>query len=334
MNGYERYVGIIKGEKVDYLPRLPILMAFAAKFIGSNYGAFASDYRVLVEANLKCCEFFGIDQLNTMSDPYRETQGFGAEIEYVRDGVPKCPHPPLEERKDFSILKKPDPLSSERMVDRLRAVEEYKKQAFKKYSIMGWVEGPAAEAADVRGVTNFLIDLIDDEKFACDLMDRCIDAAIPFAEVQVRAGADTIGIGDAIASQVSSEIYQELIYPREKILIDAIHNAGAYVRLHICGNITHLLPDVAKLGVDVVDIDSMVDISEARKILGQKTPLMGNLDPANMILRGKPEKIVPALREIYHAVGNPYMTGAGCEIPEHTPHENLKALCALIPFRS
>ena len=34
--------------------RLPILMAFAAKYIGSNYGEFAADYKVLVEANLRC----------------------------------------------------------------------------------------------------------------------------------------------------------------------------------------------------------------------------------------------------------------------------------------
>jgi hypothetical protein len=32
----------------------PILMQFAAEYIGSNYGKFASDYNVLVESNLRC----------------------------------------------------------------------------------------------------------------------------------------------------------------------------------------------------------------------------------------------------------------------------------------
>ena len=45
MNSLERYLGVIKGESVDFLPRLPILMQFAAEYIGSNYGAFASDHR-------------------------------------------------------------------------------------------------------------------------------------------------------------------------------------------------------------------------------------------------------------------------------------------------
>ena len=122
MNGLERYTGVLESRSVDFLPRLPILMQFAAEHIGSNYGAFASDHRVLVEANLRCAADFGMDQLSAISDPYRETQGFGGEIVYVRDGVPRCPHPPLEETKDLSVLLRPDPLASERMLDRVRAL--------------------------------------------------------------------------------------------------------------------------------------------------------------------------------------------------------------------
>ena len=109
MTSYERYMGMLKGQKVDVLPRLPILMAYAAKFIGSNYGAFASDYRVLVEANLRCAEFFGFDQVSAISDPYRETQGFGAEIEYVRDGVPRCVKAPLRDSTDLAQLQQARP---------------------------------------------------------------------------------------------------------------------------------------------------------------------------------------------------------------------------------
>jgi uroporphyrinogen-III decarboxylase len=97
-------------------------MQFAAEHIGSYYGAFASDYRVLVEANLRCAEKFGIDQLNTMSDPYRETAGFGAPIEFPRNGVPICLKPPLEENPDLMKLPRPNPLQAPRMRDRIEAV--------------------------------------------------------------------------------------------------------------------------------------------------------------------------------------------------------------------
>lgn len=332
MNSYERYMKMLKGEPVDIVPRVPILMQFAAEYIGSNYGAFASDYRVLVEANRRCAEDFGMDQLSTISDPYRETQGFGAMIEFLHDGVPKCVTPPLAHSKDFTLLKQPDPLLSERMLDRVQAIQAFKKQYDGIYSIMGWIEGPAAEAADLRGVINFLTDILDDTLFCEALMDRCVEVGIAFAKAQIQAGADTIGIGDAIASQVSPRIYAALIQPREKLLVQAIHAMGALVRLHICGNITHLLPGITNLGIDILDVDHMVDMATVRKSVGSTVVITGNLDPVEDIFKGNAQSIRDAVQRCHDAVGTPYMVNAGCEIPSGTPLENLHALCAPLPF--
>ena len=126
MNCFERYTAMIKGSPVDFIPRVPILMQFAEEYIGSDYAAFASDYKVLVEANRRCAEDFGFEQLSAISDPYRETQGFGGKITYVKDGVPRCTHP-LENTKDLSVLLQPDPHTSERMVNRINAIAEYNK---------------------------------------------------------------------------------------------------------------------------------------------------------------------------------------------------------------
>jgi MtaA/CmuA family methyltransferase len=334
MNGWDRYSAVLSGRQPDHLPRVPILMAFAANHIGSNYGAFASDYRVLVDANLRCAEEFGMDQVSTISDPYRETAGFGAEIEFVKDGVPRCHKPPLADTLDLSRLKKPDPLSSPRMLDRVRAVEAFKKAVGGQLSILGWVEGPAAEAADLRGVENFLLDLAEEEQYAGELMDRCVEVGVEFAAAQARAGAETVGVGDAICSQVSPRMYEELILPRQQRLIRGVHAAGAKVRLHICGNITRLLPAVAKTGADLVDGDWMVDLAEARRVLGPRTVLVGNLDPVRAVMQSTPERIRAGVAGLYGKLGNPYMVSAGCEVPPGTPPENLKALCAPVPWRA
>jgi uroporphyrinogen decarboxylase len=73
---------------------------------------------------------------------------------------------------------------------------------------MGWVEGPAAEAADIRRLDNFYMDLVDESPDLRRLMEICVDVALDFARIQVAAGAETIGIGDAAASQVSAELYE------------------------------------------------------------------------------------------------------------------------------
>lgn len=332
MNGYERYCGMLQGGSVDFLPRTPILMQYAAEYLGSNYAEFASDYRILVKANMKCARDFGIDQLSCISDPYRETYGFGSDIEYLRDGPPRSTHP-LQETKDLAVLLSPDPLKSERMLDRVKAARSYKEKSAGQFSILGWVEGPAAEAADLRDVMNFLIDLIDDEPFACELMDLCLEVGIEFARAQVDAGADTIGIGDAIASQVSPDVYEKIIQPREKRLVTAIRDMGAYVKLHICGNITHLLSGIADLGVDILDVDHMVNVRVVRETVGDKVAIAGNIDPVGAVKSGTPLSIRETISRIYEEAGNPYIVNAGCEIPSGTPPENLKALCEPLPYR-
>ncbi|MDD5349334.1 MAG: uroporphyrinogen decarboxylase family protein [Chthoniobacteraceae bacterium] len=332
MNSLQRYLNTLSGQPIDFLARVPILMQYAAEFIGSNYGAFASDFRVLTRANMECARFFGIDQMNTMSDPYRETQGYGAEIIYERDTVPHCVKHPLEDAASLAGLVRPDPMRAERMRDRIEAVRAYHAAVGGSASIMGWVEGPAAEAADLRTVENFFVDLYEEPGFCNELMALCVEVALEFAKVQVESGAETIGVGDAVASQVSPDLYEELILPHEQRLVRGLHAMGAKVRLHICGNITHLLPGLASLNVDLLDVDHMVDLARVRTALGRGVTLCGNIDPVAGVLRGTPESIRASMLECYRSAGNPFMVNAGCEIPPGTPVENLKALCEPIDF--
>ncbi|MDR0362860.1 MAG: uroporphyrinogen decarboxylase family protein [Planctomycetota bacterium] len=333
MTGKERIERTLSGQSTDIVPRTPILMRYGAEYIGSNYGSFASDFNILVEATHRTAIDFGYDQVSVISDPYRETQGFGAEIQFVTDGVPRCVKHPLEDDPDLGKLLKPDPLKSARMLDRVRAVGKL-EQVAGDYSILGWVEGPAAEATDLRNAEPFLIDLIDDEDYATELMDITLENAIRFARAQIEAGCDMVGMGDAIASQVGPALYEELIQPREKRLVQAIKAMGAKVKIHICGDITPLLPGLADIAPDVLDCDHMVSLEKARKIMPSGTVLTGNLDPANDMLLDSPEAIRAKVEQAYREAGNPYFVNAGCEIPSGTPAENLKALCEPLPYRN
>ena len=333
MTSFERYLATLRGQPTDFLPRVPILMQFAAEHIGSNYAAFASDWRVLVEANLRCREEFGFDQVSAISDPYREVQGFGGVIHYEADHAPNCLPPPLSDIHDLSPLcENPDPYACERMLDRLLAVRAFKERVGGECSILGWVEGPVAEAADLRGVQNFLMDLMDFEDASQMLMARCTQTAIRFAQAQLAEGADTIGVGDAIASQLPPDLYRSLVWPFEKQLFEAIHAKGGLVKLHICGNINHLLPFIGELNVDILDIDHMVEAEKARQAVGPKVAIAGRIDPVSDVLKGTPASIRGATASSYTAIGNPHMVMAGCEIPPGTPVANLKALCEPLAY--
>ncbi len=326
MNSYERYMGMVRGEAVDCVPRIPILMHFAADYIGASYGDFCRDWRVKVEANRRLIEDFGFEQLDVMSDPWVEASDFGGEIEYLDDTVPRCTHP-LQDAKDLTLINVPDPLASPRMSNTVNAVRGYRDIAYQKNSITGWVEGPAAEAACLRGVANFLMDTIDAPTFCEELMDLCVDNAVRFARAQIEAGADTIGVGDSVVSQLGPDVYTRLVLPREQRLFAAIREAGGLVRLHICGDINHQLSSISEAGIDILDCDWQVDVVRAREILGAGVAISGNLDPVNVIMKSTPDQIRKDFREIHRKVGNPYFVNAGCEIPRGTPFENLHALC-------
>src|SRR3990167_8064284 len=85
MNGRERVQAFLKGEPVDRLPLMPVVMMFCADQIGVKYGDYVNDYRVLAEAQIKTAERFGFDIVSNMSDPAREASDCGARIEFFAD---------------------------------------------------------------------------------------------------------------------------------------------------------------------------------------------------------------------------------------------------------
>ena len=90
---------------------------------------------------------------------------------------------------------------------------------------------------------------------------------------------------------------------------------------------THRLEGIARLGVDVRDVASMVGIAAVREAVGGRIVIAGNISPGDGVLHGTPDSIRRELAEIRARAGAPYMVNAGCEIPPGTPSENLEALC-------
>lgn len=325
MNSYERVMRRLRGETVDRPPNFDIMMTFAAHYIGQPLSRYYLDYRVLCEANLAVQQDFSLDIVQAISDPYREAVDFGLEVEFPEDNLPMCKAPLLTEPASLNKLKPPDPSTGRRMSDRLAAVRYLREQVGGEVPVMGWVEGALAEAADLRGDTALMFDFYDRPEWLHDLLEICTEVAIAFARAQIEAGADIIGLGDAIASQISPKMYQEFALPYEQRIFAAVHEMDALSRLHICGNTTHLLPLMVQSGVNIIDLDWMVDIRLAAETLGDYPVICGNFDPVAIMLQGTPEQVREATLYCLRWGGKRFVSGAGCEIPDKTPHENLLA---------
>ena len=152
---------------------------------------------------------------------------------------------------------------------------------------------------------------------------------IDFALAQVQAGADMIGSGDAATSLISPAMYAEFALPYERQVCQAIHDAGGLVKLHVCGNTTHLLDQMATSGADLFNVDHLVPLEAARDVYtAHDKCYKGNLDPVAHIMQATPEQCRDLAHEcIALAEGTKYMLSAGCEIPAETPDEVFKAFC-------
>jgi MtaA/CmuA family methyltransferase len=328
MTSRERVIAMLEGRPVDHLPSIPITMMFAADCLGVKYGEYARDHRILAEGQIKTAEQFGFDYVSAISDPTREAADYGAKIEWYEDQPPAIIESEalLSEKSMLARLKPPDPMGGGRMEDRVHGIELLRRRAGSDKFVEGWVEGPCAEAADLRGISRLMLDFSEDPEFVRDLFEFVLGTAIHFARVQMEAGADIIGVGDAAASLVGPRIYQEFVWPFERRLVNAIHAMGGRVRLHICGNTRKILGGMGKLGCDMVDLDFPVRLEEARAQMGSRQVLAGNLNPVKDLCYGTPDTIRQALAECRHQAGPNYIVAAGCEIVRDTPHANVRAL--------
>jgi len=328
MTSRQRIVSCIEGKPTDCLPFMPITMMFAADQLGVKYRDYAADHRVLVEAQMRTAEDFDFDFVSVISDPSREAADCGAEIEYFEDQPPAIieSRARLANKTDLAGLKMPDPVGGGRMHDRVKAAELFKKRVGDDKLIEGWIEGPCAEAADLRGINTLMVDFVDDQAFIRDLFEFAVEMELRFAKAQVDAGADIIGLGDAAASLIGPVYYEELVWPYEKKLIDGLHALGTMVRLHICGHTKQIFDGIGRLGCEIVDLDWMAPIDEAREKMGPDQVILGNIDPVAVLRNGTPETVQQGLAECYRQAGSGYIVSAGCEVTRDTPEQNVRAM--------
>jgi MtaA/CmuA family methyltransferase len=323
MKPLERVRRRLRGEPVDRRPNFDIYMQRAAHHAGRRLREYYLDHRALVEANLAVLEAFDLDLVQAISDPYREACDLGLDVEWPEDGLPRRRSILLPSPQDAARLHMVAPEGGRRMSDRLDAIRLLRERVGDDVPVMGWVEGAFALASVLRGDTNLLLDLHDRPEWVSDLLERLVEVGIAFVRAQAAAGAHVIGLGDSMGSLVSPRQYRQFVLPFEQRLFAAAKEAGAIPRLHICGDTSHIVPDMAKSGAEIVDLDWMVDLARASAAFGPEGPApCGNFDPVAVMLQGSTQDVEAAARACAAAGGPRHFSAAGCEVPDGTPDAN------------
>ena len=292
---------------------------------------------MLADAQVAVAERFDFDYVSAISDPAREASDLGAAVEWFDDQPPAIVESRalLDEKGKLDALRLPDLAAPGRMRDRVEAVRLLAERAGATRIVEGWVEGPCAMSADLRGLNTLMLDFFDDPPFVEALFDFTVRMEMEFARAQVEAGATLIGVGDAAASLVGPEaVYAVSCCPASSELIAAIRALGVPVRLHICGNTKRIVEGMGQTGADIIDLDFLTPLGHARRAMRETQVLLGNIDPVRELRDGTPASVEAALAECYRQAGAAYICGAGCEVPRGTPHANLEAMARFARSRS
>jgi len=201
MTSLQRVRAVLEGLPVDRVPNFDIFMTRAAHHVGASLSTYYLDYRVLCAANLAVLEQFHLDIVQAISDPYREAADTGLAVEFPDDGLPVSRTPLITEPSQLEEVRFPVSAFGPRMTDRLEAIRALRQAVADEVPVMGWVEGALAEAADLRGMSQVMMDLVTNPAWLKELLEKCAEVEIAFARAQVRAGAHIVGLGDAVASR-------------------------------------------------------------------------------------------------------------------------------------
>lgn len=105
-----------------------------------------------------------------------------------------------------------------------------------------------------------------------------------------------------------------------------IHEAGGMVCYHICGDTTSIVGDMVESGCDMLSIDNRVDLAHAKAVASHKVPILGNVDPVEIMYLGTPDDVDRSVKECLrkgHDCEMGYILATGCDLSGNLPMENI-----------
>ncbi len=204
-------------------------------------------------------------------------------------------------------------------------------------SVHGEVFSPFTQMMELLGYADGLMAMmLEPDKFkAC--LDRLADGTVELAAGHARVGADAVLISSAFAGAgfLSPAHYREFVLPFERTVIQRLGRRcpDIPVYTHTCGAIgdrLELMLETGTNGIDTLDPPPLgtVDLADAKRRLGQRAFIKGNIDPVNTMLRGSPAEVFDdARRRIgIAAQGGGHILSTACSVAPHTPAENILQL--------
>ncbi len=153
------------------------------------------------------------------------------------------------------------------------------------------------------------------------LLDRVATVVADHAAAQVRAGCDVVQLFDTTAGELAAAELETFAFAYARRVVDALAPLGAPV-VYFARRIGAHLEAAAGLGQQVLGLDWSVSLAEARRRVGDRMALMGNLDPA--VLLTHRDEIDRRVRAVLSQATGPFAFNLGHGVLPPTPPEHAR----------
>jgi uroporphyrinogen decarboxylase len=317
-----------------YLPEYNATRKKAGSFL-----ALAQTPELACEVTLQPLERFALDAAILFSDILTVPDAMGLGLRFAEGEGPRFDRP-VRDETDVARLEVP-PMERLRYV--FDAVALIRKSLDGRVPLIGFAGSPFTLACYmIEGGGSDDFRLVKTMMYSRpDLMHRILDvnarAVSAYLNAQIAAGAQAVQLFDTWGGTLAHGAYQEfsLAYSRQVLQsLTRVHDERVVPRILFTKGGGHWLEDMAQSGADALGIDWQTPLGLARRRVGERVALQGNLDPN--VLFAPPAAIGAEVQRVLDAYGyGPgHVFNLGHGISQHTPPEHVRALVEAVHSRS
>jgi uroporphyrinogen decarboxylase len=297
-----------------------------------NFMNLCKSPQMACEVTLQPLARYDLDAAILFSDILTVPDAMGLGLYFAEGEGPKFERP-LREEWEIRNLAAPDPGVELRYV--MDAVAEIRRALDNSVPLIGFsgspftlacymIEGGASE--DFRTIKAMLYDRPDLLHHVLEVNTTAVTA---YLNAQIECGAQAVMIFDTWGGALSHRAYKEFSLAYMQRIVAGLrreHGGARIPSIVFTKGGGQWLEDIASIGCDAVGLDWTTDIGAARRRVGDKVALQGNLDP--VALFAQPEKIAQEARAILDAYGpgSGHVFNLGHGISQFTPPEHVAAL--------
>jgi uroporphyrinogen decarboxylase len=276
------------------------------------------------EVSLQPYRVLGVDAVIFFSDILIPVEAMGMGVALTDKG-PEIANP-IRRQSDVDALRVPDPAAEVPFVGSI--IQKLRRELQNQVPLIGFAGAPwtlasyMIEGGGSKSFAEVKALAYREPRVVHALLDKLASTAAAYLLFQIESGAQAIQLFDTWAGELNRRDYEEFALPYTQKIFEAV---GTRVpRILYLNGCSAILESMATSGADVISIDWRISMAEARRRVGDRVALQGNLDPC--VLLGPKEGITARTKEILEQAGpTGHILNLGHGILPPTPVENARA---------